>query len=77
MAGDHLTKLRISDAGFLKLKTDLEPRLAKNDTLGADGLWSADMLYRHLQFLKGLVPRKASFNHPTSWPYQLTTRLSL
>ncbi|KAI0801406.1 hypothetical protein C8Q74DRAFT_1192167, partial [Fomes fomentarius] len=57
---DHLTKLRISPAGFLELKNDLQPHLAKNDGLGADGLWSADMLYRHLQFLEGLVPRQAT-----------------
>ncbi|KAI0801379.1 hypothetical protein C8Q74DRAFT_1364988 [Fomes fomentarius] len=54
MADDHLTKLRISLDGFLELKTDLASHLAKNDTLGADGLWSADMLYRHLQYLEGL-----------------------
>ncbi|KAI0801402.1 hypothetical protein C8Q74DRAFT_489046 [Fomes fomentarius] len=63
MTDDHLTKLRISPVGFLELKNDLQPHLAKNDALGADGLWSADMLYRHLQYLEGLVPRQASFNH--------------
>ncbi len=78
MAEDHLTKLRISVDGFLKLKTDVAPHLAKNDALGADGLWSADMLHRHLQHLEGLVPRTASFNHSHIIArYKLTTRSSL
>ena len=44
----------------LKLRT--APRLIETDALGADSLWSADMLYRHLQFLEGLVPQTASFD---------------
>ncbi|TFY57674.1 hypothetical protein EVG20_g8450 [Dentipellis fragilis] len=51
---DHLRKMGISFSDVLTSKTDVASQLAKADSLGADGLWSADMLYRHLQFLEGL-----------------------
>jgi hypothetical protein len=62
MTEDLLADMNISFSGFLKLKRT-ESRPLKTDFLGADELWSADMLYRHLQFLEGLVPRTVSFNH--------------
>ncbi len=53
MTEDLLANMNISFSGFLKLKRT-ESHLVKTDSLGADKLWSADMLYRYLQFLEGL-----------------------
>ncbi|KAL0948352.1 hypothetical protein HGRIS_010937 [Hohenbuehelia grisea] len=57
MTQDHLDKMDISASGLLELKPDAISRGVKKDVLGADSLWSSDMLCRHLQFLEGLVPR--------------------
>ncbi|EIN11128.1 hypothetical protein PUNSTDRAFT_65426 [Punctularia strigosozonata HHB-11173 SS5] len=57
MTQDHLDKLGISAFGLLELKPNAIPRAVQTDALGADSLWSSDMLCRHLQFLEGLVPR--------------------
>ncbi|KAL0958604.1 hypothetical protein HGRIS_013944 [Hohenbuehelia grisea] len=54
---DHLDKMGISACGLLELKPEAISRGVKKDVLGADSLWSSDMLCRHLQFLEGLVPR--------------------
>ena len=62
MTEELLANMNISLSGFLKLKRDTASHLVKVDSLGADGLWSADMLYRHLQFLESLVPCTVSFN---------------
>ena len=76
MTEDLLANMNISFSGFLKLKRT-ESRPVKSDSLGVDKLWSADMLYRHLQFLEGLVPRTVSFNHayiigsPLNRPYRM------
>jgi len=58
-----LANMNISLSGFLKLKRDTACHPVKMDSLGVDGLWSADILYHHLQFLEGLVPCTVSFNH--------------
>ncbi|KAF5374621.1 hypothetical protein D9615_008971 [Tricholomella constricta] len=52
-----LEEMGIFFSGLLDLKPDAISRGVKTDSLGADSLWSSDMLYRHLQFLKGLVPQ--------------------
>ncbi|EIN03534.1 hypothetical protein PUNSTDRAFT_139419 [Punctularia strigosozonata HHB-11173 SS5] len=57
MTQDHLDKLGISASGLLELKPNAIPRAVQTDALGADSIWSSDMLCRHLQFLEGLVPR--------------------
>jgi hypothetical protein len=76
MTEDLLANMNISFSGFLELKRDTHP--IKTGSLGADGLWSADMLYRHLQFLEGLVPRTVSYNHAYIIAGdRLTTQLSL
>ena len=54
---EHLLKMNISEDPSHSLKLRTTPPLTETDTLGASGLWSADMLYRHLQFLEGLVPQ--------------------
>ncbi|KAI0369301.1 hypothetical protein BV20DRAFT_1122184 [Pilatotrama ljubarskyi] len=48
--------MNVSFSAFLKLKSDVSSHLAEADPLVADGPWSADVLYRHLQFLQGFVP---------------------
>lgn len=60
----HLRKMNISEdpSHSLKLRIGVASRRIETDALGADSLWSADMLYRHLQFLEGLVPQTASFD---------------
>ncbi|KAJ2912169.1 hypothetical protein MD484_g8246, partial [Candolleomyces efflorescens] len=58
VAEDHLVKMGISCSGLLELKPDAVARSVEADALGGDGLWSADRLYRHLQFLDGLVPQR-------------------
>ena len=65
----------------LKLRTPLPESLIETDALGADSLWSADMLYRHLQFLEGLVPQTASVDPSThlciraQYMYRFRTKL--
>ncbi|KAI0074178.1 hypothetical protein K474DRAFT_1710050 [Panus rudis PR-1116 ss-1] len=58
MTQDHLDKMGISASGLLELKPDAISRGVEKDVLGADSLWSSDMLCRHLRFLDGLVPRR-------------------
>ncbi|KAL0948351.1 hypothetical protein HGRIS_010937 [Hohenbuehelia grisea] len=64
MTQDHLDKMDISASGLLELKPDAISRGVKKDVLGADSLWSSDMLCRHLQFLEGLVPRNVYSSTP-------------
>ena len=71
MTEELLAKMNISLSGFLKLKRDIITSEA--DSLGTDGLWSANMLYRHLQFLESLVPRTVSFNRAYIIVDRLTT----
>ncbi|KAF9440513.1 hypothetical protein P691DRAFT_767662 [Macrolepiota fuliginosa MF-IS2] len=58
MITDHLEKLDISWSGSLELNLDVVDRAVETDSHGKDRLWSADMLYEHLQFLDNLVQRK-------------------
>ena len=62
---EHLLKMNIIKDPSHSLKLRTAPRPVETDTIGVDSLWSADMLYRHLQFLEGLVPQTASFDLST------------
>lgn len=62
---EHLLRMNIIKDPSHSLKLRTAPRPIETDTIGADSLWSADMLYRHLQFLEGLVPQTASFDLST------------
>ena len=59
---DQLEKMNFFLSDILNLKPDTGSRLAEVDALGADGLWSLEMLCRHLEFLDCLVPRNVSFD---------------
>ena len=59
---DQLERMNFFLSGILYLKPDTASRLAEVDALGTDGLWSLDMLCRHLVFLDGLVPRNVCFD---------------
>jgi hypothetical protein len=48
MTEELLANMNISLSGFLKLKRDTASHPVKVDSFGADGLWSADMLYHVL-----------------------------
>ena len=59
---DQLDEMNFRLSDILSLKPEAASRLAEVDALGADGLWSLDMLCRHLVFLDCLVPRNVSCN---------------
>ncbi|KAJ3552862.1 hypothetical protein NP233_g12777 [Leucocoprinus birnbaumii] len=58
MNEDILEQMNISLSTFLELKKDPAFHPVKTYTPREDGLWSMDMLFRHLRLLNGLVPRK-------------------
>jgi hypothetical protein len=58
MTMDHLTKLKIKFSGDMGVKSSSKDRIAATSSLGQNELWSSANLYRHLQLLENLVPKK-------------------
>ncbi|KIL63616.1 hypothetical protein M378DRAFT_164290 [Amanita muscaria Koide BX008] len=54
---DNLSKLNITFAGSISLKSDLDERIATTSSLKEDDLWSSNNLYRQLNLLESLVAR--------------------
>jgi hypothetical protein len=54
---DNLSKLNITFAGSISLKSDLDERIATTSSLKEDDLWSSKNLYRQLNLLESLVAR--------------------
>ncbi|KIL59052.1 hypothetical protein M378DRAFT_180985 [Amanita muscaria Koide BX008] len=54
---DNLSKLNITFAGSISLKSDLDERIATTSSLKEDDLWSSNNLYRQLNVLESLVAR--------------------
>jgi hypothetical protein len=54
---DNLSKLNITFAGSISLKSDLDERIASTSSLKEDDLWSSNNLYRQLNLLENLVAR--------------------
>ena len=58
MTMEALTKLKITFTGFVGLKPNSEERIAATTFLGQSELWSSANLYRQLQLLESLIPRR-------------------
>ncbi|KAN0078023.1 hypothetical protein V8E55_010080 [Tylopilus felleus] len=55
---NDLTRLNITSSGFIVLQPNYEERVLATTSRGENELWSSQNLYRHLQLLESLVPRK-------------------
>lgn len=58
MAEENLTMLKVTSAGFMLLKPDLEERIMATMSLGQNELWSSTNMHRQLLWLQGLIPRE-------------------
>ena len=54
---DNLSKLNITFAGSISLKSDLDEHIVTTSSLKEDDLWSSNNLYRQLNLLESLVAR--------------------
>jgi hypothetical protein len=54
---DSLSKLNITFAGSISLKSDLDERIVTTSSLKEDDLWSSNNLYRQLNLLESLIAR--------------------
>jgi len=55
---DNLSKLNITSAGRISLKSDVHERIATTSSLKEDNLWSSHNLYRQLNLLESLIARR-------------------